>query len=247
MDLSRRALLAASTLPLATAAPASPLDEYAADTIQTQAQALCDAISAGDAAVWDRLLHAAVVYTDEEGVVSGKAALVAQISPLPKGISGVLKVTQFQAHRQGDIVIANYVNDETENYHGQIVHCQYRNTDTWIATGDGWRLLAVQALALRTDPPAVILPAADLAAVTGRYRLADDVHFEVRRAAAGGIEGQQTGGKPRPLMPEARDVFFNPGRPRYRFLFIRDGGRVVRMIERREAWDLTWTRVGANA
>jgi hypothetical protein len=38
-------------------------------------------------------------------------------------------------------------------------------------------------------------------------------------------------------------MLFSPGRPRYRYVFTRDGaGRVDKMFERREQWDIVWTR-----
>lgn len=44
--------------------------------------------------------------------------------------------------------------EEEEGYHGQNLHARYGSTDTWIETPAGWRLLAPQVLALRSDPPA---------------------------------------------------------------------------------------------
>jgi len=39
-------------------------------------------------------------------------------------------------------------------------------------------------------------------------------------------------------------MLFVPGKPRYRKVFQRDSqGRVTGFAERREAWDLDWTRV----
>jgi hypothetical protein len=59
-----------------------------------------------------------------------------------------------------------------------------------------------------------------------------------------GLEGQQTGRKAEILKAEVADVLFVPGKPRYRKVFLRGAnGRITGFAERREAWDLVWTRV----
>jgi len=211
--------------------------------LQRQAQELVDAITSGSAEVWDRLLDDGAVITAEDGSVSTKAAMLKDIRPLPEGVSGRIRVTDFHAYVHGQTAIATYVDDEDETYHGHVLHCQYRVTDTWQKTGAGWRLIGSQVLALRTDPPAIQLPAADLAAYAGRYALAPDIAYEIR-VKDGKLEGQRTGRAAEPLLAEAPDVLFVPGSPRYRKLMVRDAeGRVTAMVERREAWDLPWTRV----
>ena len=215
-----------------------------ADIIAHQAQELNDAVTNGAAAVWERYLHDNAVYSDEDGNVSTKAALVAQIQPLPQGVTGVLTTQDFRAHRTGDTVVTNYVIDEHETYHGARLHCQYRNTVTWVSTPAGWRVLAVQSMALRTDPPEITLPAGTLRDYPGTYRLGSDVRYAVT-LRDGALHGQQTGGSERPLKAEVADMFFNPGRPRYRFIFMRNAeDHIDRMVERREAWDIVWMREG---
>lgn len=242
MDLNRRLFFI--TAAAAASAPAAALaqSDDAIAQIQARAQELNDAVTYGRAEVWVRYLDEDSVYTDEEGTVSSKAEMVAQIGPLPAGVSGVLTNIDFIAHRHGDTIVTTYVIDEHETYHGQELHCQYRNTVTWSASSDGWRIVALQAMALRTDPPEIALAARDLEAYVGVYRLSPDVTYTITRGGEG-LSGQQSGGRARPLKAEMRDVLFNPGRPRYRFLFMRNArGRIERMIERREAWDLVWTR-----
>ena len=79
----------------------------------------------------------------------------------------------------------------------------------------------------------------------GRYLLAPDLSYEIRRRP-GGLEGQRSGRPASELAVEAPDVLFSPGRPRYRYVFRRDpSGRVTGFAERREAWDLVWRRVDA--
>jgi hypothetical protein len=223
---------------------ASPQDDVAA-LLQKQTQEMLDAIASGGSQVWDRYLDDKAVYTSEDGTVLTKAQLVEQIKPLPPDVSGILKVIDFKVTQHGSVAVASYLNDEYETYHGHKLHCQYRATDTWLKTPQGWRLIASQVLAVRTDPPARELSQAQMQEYVGRYSLSPDITYEIRRTADG-LEGQQTGRQPEVLKAEAPDVLFVPGKPRYRKIFQRGSdGRITGFAERREAWDLDWSRLPA--
>ncbi|HEV2853811.1 MAG TPA: DUF4440 domain-containing protein [Thermoanaerobaculia bacterium] len=217
--------------------------EDVAEVLRRQTLEMVDAISAGGAAVWQRYLDDKAVYTAEDGSVSTKAQMVEQIKPLPEGVSGNLKVIDFKATVHGATAVTNYVIDEDEVYHGHKLHCQYRTTDTWLKTPAGWRLIAAQVLALRTDPPAIQLTPRQMEQYAGRYELTPEITYEIR-LKDGALEGQQTGRKAEPLRAEVADVLFVPGKPRYRKVFQRgSGGHITGFAERREAWDLVWKRV----
>ncbi|MEA2571162.1 MAG: hypothetical protein QOI24_3163 [Acidobacteriota bacterium] len=212
--------------------------------LKKQTQELVDAITAGDASVWQRYLHERATITTEDGDVFSKAKMVEGIKPLADGVSGSIKIIDFKAIEHGTVAITNYVDDEYENYHEHKLHCQYRSTDTWLKTKDGWRLIAGQLIALRTDPPAIQLAPALLDAYVGRYSLTPDISYEIRKRSDGQLEGQRTGRAAEMLMAEAPDVLFVPGRPRYRRIFKRDEqGHITAMAERREAWDIDWKRL----
>lgn len=228
---------------LLSAATATPASEDAAAVLHRQTQELMDAITHGSAAVWDRYLDAKSIYTAEDGTLQTKAQMVEGTKPLPAGVSGNIKVIDFKATVHGPVAITNYVSDEHEDYHGHKLHCQYRTTDTWLKTPAGWRLVAGQVLALRTDPPAVPFTALQMNEYVGRYALTPAITYEIRRQGDG-LEGQQTGRKAEPLKAEAPDVLFVPGKTRYRKIFKRaPGGRVTGFAERREAWDIDWKRL----
>ena len=246
--MATRVWLAAAMMFVAPAGapPAARTDDVPA-VLERQTQELLDAITSGSAAVWERLLDPRVSFTTEDGEVRSKAAMVADIRPLPKTITGTIAVTDFKATVHGDVAVTTHVDDEHETFHGQALHCQYRTTDTWIRTPEGWRLIGSQILALRTDPPAVELTPAQLDDFVGRPDLAADLSYEIRRSGQRLI-GREPGRKPETLRAETRDVLFVPGRPRYRKVFRRDAeGRVVDFAERREAWDLIWSKVGPPA
>lgn len=236
----RHALLLASIAAVCLAA--APRQPDASARLQRQTQELMDAITNGTPKVWERYLDEGMRLTAEDGKVSGKSEIVKDIRPLPAGVSGTIAVTDFHAVLHGEVAVTNYVSDEHETYHGQQLHCQYRSTDTWLRRAGEWRLIASQVLALRADPPAIALPAERLESYAGLYELSPDIHYEIR-VTGGRLEGKRNGRPAEPLLAEAADVLFVPGSPRYRKLFQRDAnGRVTGFLERREAWDLVWTR-----
>jgi Domain of unknown function (DUF4440) len=234
----------ALALALALAVPgAAPADEDVPGLLRRQTQELVDAISSGTASVWDRYLDPGVRYVDETGTVISKKDLVDQTRGLPPGVSGSIHIADFDAVVFGDVAVTTYVDDESENFHGHALHCQYRVTETWRQTPEGWRLVAGQVLALRTDPPAVALSPAFAREYCGRYALTSEIVYEIRRMGDA-LEGQQTGREPEPLRAEAPDVLFVPGKPRYRYVLLRGpDGRITGLAQRREAWDLVWTRL----
>jgi ketosteroid isomerase-like protein len=212
------------------------------DVLQRQSQELLDAVGSGAAAVWQRHLHPNVLYIEPEGGVLAKKEIVEGMKGLPPGVSGSIKITQFDVAVHGNVAVATHVDDENQDYYGHKLHCQYRTTETWMKTPQGWRLLAAQVLAMREDPPSVALPASLRNDYCGRYSISPTISYEIR-CKGEGLEGERTGRKPEELRGEAPDVLFVPGRPRYRFVFLRDpDGKITGFAQRREAWDLIWKR-----
>ena len=231
---------------LFAAALVLPTAAIAADDktiLERQTQEIMDGITNGKAEVWERYMDPNAMYTDESGNIITKAQMVSDTRPMPAGVSGNIKVTEFKAVVQGSTAITSHLDDEHENYHGHELHCQYRTTDTWIKTPQGWRLLGGQILAVRTDPPAIQLTSQQMDEYVGRYALAPDIVYEIRKTE-GGLEGQQAGRKPEPIRAEVADVLFVPGKVRYRKVFLRGAdGHITGFAERREAWDLVWKRL----
>jgi hypothetical protein len=237
--LSMAALLATAFV-LSTTAIAA---DNTAAILERQTQEIMDAITAGKADVWERYMDPNALYTDESGNIITKSQMVNDTKPLPAGVSGNIKVTEFKAVVQGSTAITTHLDDEHENYHGHELHCHYRTTDTWIKTAEGWRLLGGQILAVRTDPPSIQLTPKQMDEYVGRYALTPDIVYEIREKD-GALEGQQTGRKPEPIRAEIADMLFVPDKVRYRKVFLRGAdGHITGFAERREAWDLVWKRL----
>lgn len=212
------------------------------EILKSRMQALMDAVGAGDAKVWSATLDKRFVMIDEAGAVSDYAQSVAQVRPLPKGVSGSIDVTEWKATVFGDAAVATHLDDEREDFHGQKLHALYRSTSSWLKENGAWKLIALQTIALRQDPPAVQLPDRFSDEYVGRYRAAPDYVYEIVKTG-GKLFGSANGGKPVELKAELADVLFTPGQPRTRKIFVRDAhGRIEGLLSRREERDVVFTR-----
>jgi uncharacterized protein DUF4440 len=210
--------------------------------LRRQTQEMLDAVTAGDPRVWDRYLDPRVIYVSEAGEVEGKAQLLAELKPLPAGISGRIEIGAFEVRQHGDVAIVFHTDEEHESYFGHELHAQYLNVNTWQRGAAGWKQIAAQVHAALRDPPSITLPADQLDDYVGTYDLTDAIHYTIRRDGAQ-LVGQRTGRPPQPLLVEARDVCFVAGQPRSRKIFLRDDhGRVTGFADRREARDVVWPR-----
>lgn len=233
------ALAAAAVLMTSRAAAA---DDNLTALLRMQTQAMLDSVTAGDARVWDRYLHADAIYTAEDGVRKTKAQLLQEITPLPKGVSGTLAIVSFEVRQHGDTAIAVHDDHETEDYFGHPLTADYRTTDTWMRTRDGWRVVASQVHVRLSDPPAIRLSTTKLDEYAGTYRLASDITYAIRRDGESLI-GERSGRPVQSLRVEASDVLFVPGQPRGRKVFLRDAdGRITGFADRREGHDIVWTK-----
>jgi hypothetical protein len=236
----RTLFLATAVLLAATPAVAA---ENASAIIKRQSQAMYDALVPGTAKVWDTYVAADALLTDENGTFMTKKDIVAQVTPMPKGISGHIDLTNWQVVLHGDTALVAYVVDEKEDFHGQHLHSLYRETATWIRETGGWKLLGMQTIALQQDPPAVQLSDAALDQYVGRYQAGPDFVYAITKNGHDLLAGV-AGGKPGAMKMELLDVAFAPGQPRVRKLFQRDAaGYITGFLSRREGRDVIWKKI----
>jgi ketosteroid isomerase-like protein len=239
ISIMRRFLLAAFVL---VVTPTCAAEDTSA-LIKRQTQEMYDSLVPGDAKIWDKYLDDAVVVTDENGVFTNKKDTVAQITPLPKGISGHIAQTYWRFELHGNVAAVAWITDEHEDFHGQHLHSLYRETAVWLKEPSGWKIIAMHTIALQQDPPEAKLPAAISNAYIGKYRAGPDLTYEIKRVGDG-LVGQASGGKPSPFKLELRDVAFAPGQPRVRKIFERDAnGHITGFLSRREGRDVVWTKI----
>jgi ketosteroid isomerase-like protein len=208
-------------------------------------QQMVDAITDGKPAVWDKYLDPGVIFAEEDGSYKGKAEMVKEVRPLPKGLGGVLKIALLSYHEDGDTAVALFRQIETEYYYGQTIHATYLTNTVWKKRVDGWKQIEGQVLAEKTDPPSITLPAGDLKKFSGTYKLKNSQPTYTLTLADGKLMGARAGKTPSQWNAETRDMFFIKGDPRIRKIFQYDAhGNVTGFIERRESWDLIWEKMG---
>lgn len=227
---------------LVAAAPVPTRDSAAAAELKRATQELLSAIAPGNWSVWEKYLDESILYTAEDGRTFTKAQLRGEMKPLPPGYSGSIEVESADVRQYGDTAVVSHEDLEREEVFGQKLVSRYHATDTWVRRAGKWRLVASQVLVRLQDPaPATIDPKV-LDAYVGRYEISPSASFTVTREGDR-LFGERNGRPRQPLLPETETVFFTPGAPRTRKLFVRDAdGRVTRMIDRRDGRDIVWTR-----
>jgi hypothetical protein len=219
---------------------------YAADVPITQdelvrrTQELYDALVPGDPAPWKKYFADDCIFADEKGRVFDKPKLIADITPLPAGYSGTIKIENVQSRIIGSTAILSYDADETETIFGQNLKARYHVTDTWLQRNGNWQIIASQAHRYYEDPAVGKADPKKFADFIGTYELApgqtrsvfgeDDKLFVERN------------GKKEQLLPETSELFFRKG-IEGRILF-RYGatGKVDALIDRRNNEDVTWRK-----
>jgi len=233
--------IVSAALGMIASAPAVADDRILITHIEQQ---MVDALVPGQAAVWNKYIDPTVIYAEEDDSYKGKANLLKEIKPLPKGLNGSIKVVLLSYHEEGNIAVALFRQVETEQYFGQTLHANYLTNTVWKKRSNGWRQIEGQVLAEKTDPPVIRLTELEMTPYAGTYKLKDSDPTYVLTIADGHLIGARNGHKPETWNAETRDVFFLSGDPRIRKIFRRDAeGRVVGFIERRESWDIVWNKI----
>lgn len=232
-------VLLAFIVPHAHARPATAEEEA---ELRRMTQELLDAVAPGHVEVWQRYLHERMTHVDETDTVRNKAELLGTLQPLPKGLVGSIAIDSFKAEVEGDVAFVTHEDQEHLDYFGQALHSRFRSTDTWLRTADGWRLFGEHTMAVLRDPPSMALSQKQLCEYNGSYSLTADIVANVR-CAQDGLTVERTGRPAAKYLAESPDVFFAPGQPRTRRIFVRDAaGKIVGFVDRREGEDVRWTK-----
>jgi hypothetical protein len=208
-------------------------------------QELFDAVLPGNQTPWKKYYADDCLYHDEKGRSMDKAKLVADITPLPKGYSGLIKIKNPESRMTSDTAILTYDLDETETIFGQELHARYHETDTWLRRQGVWQIVAAQAFRYYEDPAIGQADPQKFPAYVGTYELAKESERKTILTAAGeNLFMERTGAKRIQLFPEAGDIFFRKGvEGRILFRFGGDG-KVEALIDRRNNEDVIWKKIG---
>jgi hypothetical protein len=205
-------------------------------------QELFDAVAIGDQGPWKKYFAEDAMYFDEKGRSMDKVALVKDVTPLPAGYSGTIKVVKTQSHIERDIAILSYDLDETETIFGQDLTARYHATDTWMRRQGKWQIVAGQVLRYYEDPAPGQTNAAKFPEYIGTYELAPGTTMTV--TAEGDHLYSQRGDRPKEqLIPEAPDIFFRKSVEGRRLFRYADSGKVDALIDRRNNEDVIWKKI----
>ena len=215
------------------------------DELVRRTQELVDAVGEGDRRPWKKYFADDCLFFDEKGNNMNKETLVADISPLPSGYSGSIKVQNAKSYIEGDVAILSYDLNETEIAYGQEMKARYHETDTWMRRGGDWQIVAGQVLRYYEDPAAGVSDAKKYPDYVGTYEAAPGKTMTVS-LKDGHLYRQRGGGPRQELIPEAEGIFFRKG-AEGRTLFRRAAdGKVEALIDRRNNEDIVWRRAGGG-
>jgi hypothetical protein len=212
------------------------------DELVRRTQELYDALVPGNQAPWKKYFADDCIFADEKGRLFDKPKLIADITPMPNGYSGTIKIENAQSRIIGDTAILSYDANETETIFGQKLKARYHVTDTWLQRNGDWQIIASQAHRYYEDPAAGKADPKKFADYIGTYELAP---AQTRSVIAEGDKlFVERNGKKEELLPETSEIFFRKG-VEGRILFRYAGnGKVDALIDRRNNEDVTWQRVG---
>jgi len=203
-------------------------------------QELYDAVASANQAPWKKYFADDCIFADEKGRVFDKSKLVADITPLPVGYSGTIKIENAQSRIIGNTAILSYDADETETIFGQKLKARYHVTDTWLRRNDNWQIIASQAHRYYEDPAIGTADPKKFADYIGTYELAPGQTRSI--IAEGDKLFVERNGKKEQLLPETSEIFFRKG-IEGRILFrYASTGKVDTLIDRRNNEDVIWRK-----
>jgi len=220
---------------------------FAADAPITQeelvrrTQELYDSLVPGNQEPWKKYFADDCTFSDEKGRTFDKQKLVADITPLPKGYSGAIKIDNVISRIIGDTAVLSYDANETETIFGQNLRARYHVTDTWLRRNGEWQIIASQAHRYYEDPTVGKADEKKFPDYVGTYELAPGQTRAV--TAENGKLFVERNGKKEELFPETSDLFFRKG-VEGRILFHYDAtGKIDTLIDRRNNEDVIWKKV----
>jgi hypothetical protein len=219
-----------------------PKNEITQDELVRRTQELFDSVAPGNQAPWKKYFADDCMYFDEKGRNMNKAALVADVTPMPPGFSGSIKIEKVQSHIERNLAVLSYDMDEKETIYGQELTARYHATDTWMRRNGQWQIVAGQVLRYYENPAPGNADTTKFAEYVGTYELAPGNTLTI--STDGKLLYRQRGDRPKDLLiPEATDIFFRKG-VEGRILFRHaDNGKVDALIDRRNNEDVFWKRI----
>src|SRR5881392_3476914 len=209
-------------------------------------QELYDAVVPGDQAPWKKYFADDSIFSDEKGRTMDKTKLIADITPLPAGYSGTIKLDRVESRIYDNVAVLSYDANETETIFSQNLTARYHITDTWLQRNGEWKIVASQAHRYYEDPAIGKIDPKKFGDFIGIYELAPG---QTRSVTAEGenLFVERKGkkeqlNKKEQLFSETSDLFFRKG-VEGRNLFRYDvNGKVDALVDRRNNEDVVWRK-----
>jgi hypothetical protein len=179
---------------------------------QTTTQALFDAVTAGDKAVWDRVLDADCMITTEDGEVQNRAKFLEELRPLPRGFSGQIKIRGLTVRRIASAALVHYWIDEVENIFDQQLHTTYVETDMYQRVGASWKIVAMHVTVVPRDLEPIDGSSSGWQSLLGDYRYNEKATSKYQVFVRdGALYGGRDPKSATQLIPLAPLVFYQKG------------------------------------
>jgi hypothetical protein len=205
-----------------------------------RSQELYDAVVPGNQAPWKKYFADDSIFADEKGRILDKTKLVADITPLPAGYSGTIKIENVQSRIINDTAVLSYDLNEIETIFGQHLTARYHTTDTWLRRNGEWQIIASQAHRYYEDPAMGKADPKKFPDFIGSYELAPGQTRTI--TAESGQLFVERKGKKEQLLPETSEIFFRKD-VEGRILFRRDANaKVDALVDRRNNEDVIWRK-----
>ncbi len=214
---------------------------FARQLVQMEQQFMDD-IGTGVTEHYEKYMHPGCFIITEDGSMLDKRAFLADFHPLPKGISGYIKIIKPKTVFYGSTAVIQYVSDEYENVYGNKLHTMYSTMNTYIRTDTLWQMISSVIFEIPLLPPAVKVPAAVLKKYTGTYQLGDSSTCNIL-LENDSLFYQRAGRAKTVLLAETENIFFRSVDTRGRKLFVTDEKGTMLMRERRNGQDVVWKRI----
>jgi hypothetical protein len=205
-------------------------------------QELMDAVVPGNQEPWKQYYADDALFFDEKGRKMDKAGVVKDVSPMPKGYSGEIKVVRPESRMIGNTAILSYDTDEVEFIFGQRLTARYHSTDMWMYRGGRWQIVASQVLRYYEDPATGTADPKKLDLFVGTYQLAPGITMTVTKEGDN-LFAERTGRPREQLFPETDELFFRKGVEGRRLFHIASDGKVDTLIDRRNNEDVVWKKI----
>lgn len=239
--MTRRHFCLGVALFLSAAQLAVAQETITQEELLRRSQDLFDSLVTGNKEPWQKYYADDAIYFDEKGRNLDKAALVADIAPLPPGYSGRIKIGKAASRIVGDTAVVSYDLDETETIFGQNLSARYHETDTWLRRNGVWQIVATEAFRYYEDPATGKTDPKKLSSFCGTYELGPDQTRTV--TTENGKLYAERKGKKEELFPESSEIFFRKNMEGRILFRSNDKGDIDALIDRRNNEDIVWRRV----